>query len=65
MIFKKNIDTAGRVFRLLAGLFLLGYAYYQMSWIALAFGLFVLFESFMSWCIVYHFLGKSSCSTKK
>jgi hypothetical protein len=64
-MFKKNIDTAGRVLRLVVGLALLVYAYLYMSWIALILGLFTLFESAMSWCIMYQLLGKSSCPIKK
>lgn len=44
---------------------LLALAYWKMSWILLIIGLFVLFESFMSWCVVYQILGKNSCPIKK
>lgn len=61
----KNIDTPGRIFRLLLGILLLIYAYWKMSWIALALSLFTFFEAAMSWCIVYQILGKKSCPIKK
>ncbi|MBS0603546.1 MAG: DUF2892 domain-containing protein [Verrucomicrobia bacterium] len=61
----KNIDASGRWIRGSIGILLLTYAYAKMSWIALIFGLFTLFEAAFSWCIVYHILGKSSCPIKK
>ena len=61
----KNIDTAGRLIRATLGVLLLAFAYWKMSWIALIFGLFTLFEALMSWCVVYHLLGKTSCPVKK
>jgi len=62
---KKNIGTPDRLIRLTIGLLLLGYAFWKMSWVVLIFALFALFESFMSWCIVYQLLGKNSCPLKK
>lgn len=64
-LFPKNIDTWGRWLRLTMGILLLGIAYCKMSWIILAFAVFVIFEALMSWCVVYHILGKTSCSIKK
>jgi hypothetical protein len=61
----KNIGTADRVIRLIIALILLGLAYWKASWILLLIGLFVLFEALVGWCVVYHFLGKSSCVVKK
>ncbi len=46
---------------LLVGVFLLGFAWWQSSWIALAFALFTFYEALMGWCIVYQLLGKNSC----
>ncbi len=65
MKFSKNIGTADRVFRFLIALLLLALAYWKSSWILFASSLFVFFESFMSWCILYQILGKSSCPVKK
>jgi hypothetical protein len=67
MTFKlpKNIDNTGRWIRCAIGILLLGFAYWKMSWILLILALFVLFESLMSWCVVYHILGKNSCPIKK
>ena len=61
----KNIDTTGRWIRFALGVLLLIYAYWQWSRIASIFALFVLFESLMSWCIVYQLLGKNSRPIKK
>ena len=62
---RKNINTSGRIIRLVLAILLLIYAYWKMSWIALIAALFVLFESLMSWCIIYQLLGKSSCPIEK
>jgi len=62
---RKNIDTTGRIIRLMLALLLLIYAYWKMSWIALIAALFVLFESIMSWCVIYQLLGKNSCPIDK
>jgi ABC-type uncharacterized transport system permease subunit len=64
MKLKKNIGTPGRLIRLAIVILLLGYAYWQMSWIALVLALFTFFEAFMSWCILYQILGKNSCPRK-
>jgi hypothetical protein len=61
---KKNIGTPDRLIRLVIGILLLGYAFWKVSWIALILALFTLFESFMSWCILYQILGKNSCPRK-
>lgn len=61
----KNIDSTGRLIRFVIGILLLLFAYWKMSWIALILALFVLFESLMSWCVVYQILGKNSCPIKK
>jgi hypothetical protein len=60
-MFKKNIGTSGRLWRFALAMALLAYAYWQRSWIAFAVGLFVLFESLMSWCFLNQILGRSSC----
>jgi hypothetical protein len=61
---KKNIGTPDRIFRLVIALFLLGYAWLLGSWLVLAASAFVFFETFMSWCVLYAILGKSSCPRK-
>jgi DUF2892 family protein len=58
---KSNIGTSGRLVRLLIAIALLIAAYLERSWIALFASLFVLFEAYASWCVVYQFLGKNSC----
>ena len=58
---KKNIGTKDRLIRFAISLLLFALAYWQSSWIALAFALFTLFESLFSWCIYYQLIGKSSC----
>ena len=62
---KKNIGTQGRLLRLAISLALFAYAYWKGSWIAFLFGLFTLFESLMSWCVVYQLLGKNSCPVSR
>ncbi len=62
---RKNIGTTDRLIRLGIAVALFAYAYWKGSWIAFGFGLFTLFESIMSWCIYYQFLGKSSCPVRK
>ena len=62
---KKNIESPGRWLRCGIGVLLLVYAYWKMSWLALAGAAFTFFESYMSWCVVYQILGKSSCPLKK
>jgi len=61
----KNIDNRGQWIRATIGILLLGYAYWKMSWIVLILALFVLFESLMSWCIIYQILGCKSCRIKQ
>lgn len=63
--FPKNIGFTGRLFRGAIALALLIYAYTAQSWLALAASIFVFFEAFMSWCVVYHFLGINRCPVKK
>jgi Protein of unknown function (DUF2892) len=62
---KKNIGTSGRVLRVVIAIVLLFLAWWYQSWILLAIGLFTLYEAAASWCVVYHLMGKSSCSIKK
>jgi hypothetical protein len=61
----KNIDTTGRWIRAVLGLLLLAYAYWKMSAVLAFVALFVLFEAWKSWCVIYHILGKNSCSIKR
>jgi hypothetical protein len=65
MRLKKNIGTPGRLLRLSLSLLCFALAYWKGSWIALSLALFVLFEALFSWCVVYHFLGKTSCKLDK
>ncbi|CRX38240.1 YgaP family membrane protein [Estrella lausannensis] len=60
-MFKRNIDTKGRLIRLLFAILLLGYAVWQKSWIALAFSLFTFVEVAFSWCVLYQIFGWNSC----
>lgn len=62
---EKNLGISGRCLRLAIALLLLGYAYWQSSYLALAFALFTFFEAWMSWCVVYQILGINHCPTKK
>ena len=58
---KRNIGTWDRLWRGSLAAILMGLAWYYGSWILLALGLFTLFEALYGWCILYQFLGKSSC----
>lgn len=64
-MFRKNIETPGRIFRVMIAILLSIYAVWQRSWIAALLALFTFFEVYMSWCIIYQILGKDSCSIKK
>lgn len=61
---KKNIGKPDRILRLIVGILLLGWAYWQMSWILLVLGIFTLFEALISWCVLFQILGKNSCPRK-
>jgi hypothetical protein len=61
----KNISLMGRLGRLFFALIILYFAYSQRSWILFAVSLFVMFESLMSWCVLYHILGINKCPIKK
>lgn len=61
---KKNIGTKDRLLRAGFGVILLVLAWWLdnwVSWIVLLAALFTFYEAIASWCVVYHFLGKSSC----
>lgn len=58
---KKNIGTTDRIIRLLIGIALLALAWWQGSWILLAFALFTFYEALASWCVLYALFGKNSC----
>lgn len=58
---KKNIGTQDRLIRLALAFLLLVLAWWLSSWILLAVSLFVFYEAAASWCVLYQFLGKSSC----
>jgi len=62
---KKNIGTRDRLIRLfLSGVFFV-FALWFSSLLALALGIFTLFEALAGWCILYQLLGKSSCTRQK
>lgn len=60
-MFKKNLDTSGRIMRLSIAIILLIFAAWYASWMILAISLFVFFEAWMSWCVLYQVLGWNSC----
>lgn len=62
---KRNLDNKGRIIRLIIALLLLAYAWWNSSWIALAFSLFTFYEAFAGWCVFFQLLGKSSCPIDK
>lgn len=59
---QKNIGTSDRLIRAVLGIALLILAWFERSWIALAFALFCFYEAVASWCIMYQLLGINSCS---
>lgn len=63
-ILKPNLDNRDRFIRSLITVGLAMLAIWLNSWIIALVALFVLFESMMSWCIVYQILGKNSCPIK-
>ena len=65
MRLKKNLGRTDQIVRGVISALLLVYAYWNMSWIALIFGVFVMVESLTSWCVLYQILGKSSCPVHK
>ncbi|MFI0434841.1 MAG: DUF2892 domain-containing protein [Parachlamydiaceae bacterium] len=64
-MFKKNINTAERLLRLILAVILFLYAIWQQSWMILIVSLFVFFEVMMSWCVLYQLLGKNHCPLPK
>lgn len=58
---KKNIGTLDRLLRLGIGILLLIFAWWQASWIALAFALFTFYEALIGWCAFYQLIGKNTC----
>lgn len=62
---QKNIGEKDRIFRFIIAIILFSYAIWQDSIIATAIGFFVLFEAFMSWCVLYQLIGKNTCPIKK
>jgi hypothetical protein len=66
---KKNIGTPDRLFRFALAIVLFAIAAFALfqdssswsGWLALAAGIFTLFEVFASWCVFYALIGKSSC----
>jgi hypothetical protein len=65
MKLRKNIGFSGRILRFAIALFLLMYAAWFHSWLAFAGALFVIFEAWMSWCVVYQLMGWNSCPVPK
>jgi hypothetical protein len=65
MKLRKNMGKQDRLYRLATATILLLLAAWLKSWILLAASLFVFAEALFSWCIVYQFLGKSTCPVQK
>lgn len=61
----KNINTQGRILRLVLAVGLLIYAWWASSWVALACAVFTFYEAFAGWCVIYQLLGKNSCPIDK
>ncbi len=65
MKLKKNMGKQDRILRLSMAIGLLLLAIWFKSWVLLAASLFVFVEAIFSWCILYQFIGKSTCPIKK
>lgn len=65
MIFGKNLGQRDRVIRGIISAVLFVAAFYTQSWILLLFGLFTLFETVMSWCVLYQLMGINTCPLKR
>ncbi|MCX6989130.1 MAG: DUF2892 domain-containing protein [Chlamydiae bacterium] len=62
--FPRNIGLSGRVMRGVMAMLFLWMAYRNQSWVLFLIASFVVFESFMSWCVVYHLIGINRCPVK-
>lgn len=62
---KKNIGTNDRLLRLAIAILLLIFSWLLPSVILFALSLFVFYEAFASWCVLYQLLGKNSCPIDK
>ncbi|MEI8328684.1 MAG: DUF2892 domain-containing protein [Chlamydiia bacterium] len=60
----RNIGLSGRVMRGIMAMLLLWMAYRHQSWVLFLIASFVIFESVMSWCVVYHLIGIKQCPIK-
>lgn len=60
-----NLNRSDRVLRFIIALLLLTYAGWQNSRIALTLSLFIFFEVYMNWCVIYQLLGINHCPIKK
>lgn len=60
-MFRKNLNLSGRLMRLALAIILLIYAIWAHSWLVFGVSLFVFFEAFMSWCILYQLFGINEC----
>ncbi len=58
---KPNMGTPDRIIRIAIAIFLLGYAYWQSSWLAFGFSIFTFYESWASWCAFYQLIGRNHC----
>jgi uncharacterized membrane protein HdeD (DUF308 family) len=62
---KKNIGLIDRIVRITIGVALIIYSYFQMSLLALFFGIFSIYEGLNSWCILYQLIGINTCPINK
>lgn len=64
-MFTKNLNANGRLIRAILAVLLLAYAILEKSWLSLLLSLFVFFEAYMSWCVLYQLLGINHCPVDK
>ncbi len=63
--FPKNLNSAGRVARSIIAILFMILFFWKKNYIYLIISLFIFFEVYMSWCIVFHLLGINQCKIKK
>ncbi len=62
---QKNIGETDRLIRIILGIILLLLAYYYGSLILFLIALFLFFEAWKRWCVLYQIFGKNTYSKKK
>lgn len=64
-LLRPNLNTRGKVLRLIGAILLLVWALWAKSWLLFVISAFTFLEFFAGWCILYQLLGINSCPIKK